>query len=167
MFQQLVNLLDKWVREAGVACSVPLESVLRYWLVLFRETIRGTRYETMRGKRSPRGPLILAFLALVLGVGLLSPAWAIEDTGETGGSEFVPPPKGSGPGQGGSGGGEADPDWWQTDVWGGSPISALPAQDTGESDWIIESRQMTWYVESSLGALRIWLFQLSGHRLGS
>ena len=122
----------------------------------------------MRGKRSPRGPWILAFLALVLGVGLLSPAWANDvDPGDTG-SEFVPPPKGTGPGAGGSGGGgEADPDWWQTDGWARSPISALPAQDTDESGWVIDPRYMSWYVEGALGALKGWLFQLSGHRLGT
>ena len=121
----------------------------------------------MRGKRSPRGPWILAALALVLGVGLLSPAWAIEDPGDTG-SEFVPPPKGNGPGSGGGGGGEADPDWWQTDGWGRSPVGALPAQDTDESGWVVvERRQAMWVVQGAIGALKIWLFQLSGYRLGS
>ena len=122
----------------------------------------------MREKRSPRGPLILAALALVLGVGLLSPAWAADIPGSdsNGGGQYVPPPKGSGPGQGGSGGGEADPDWWQTDGWAGSPIGALPAPDAAGSRSISEPRHVLWVVESSLDAIKVWLFQLSSYRLG-
>jgi hypothetical protein len=135
--------------------------------MLCSETIRGARYEAMRGKRSPRGPLILAALALVLGVGLLSPAWAADppSSGDTG-NQYVPPPKGNGSGQGGSGGGEADPDWWQTDGWAGSAISALPAPDAAVSRSVTEPYRyrFVWIVKGSLEAIQIWLSQLVSHR---
>jgi hypothetical protein len=121
----------------------------------------------MRGKRSPRGPwILLAALALVLGVGLLSPAWAADPVdGNDPGGQYVPPPKGSGPGSGG-GGGEADPDWWQTDGWAGSPTGALPAREEAVSRTVMEPHQVLWIVQGSLQAIKVWLFQLSSHRLG-
>jgi|GEM_PF-1175178 len=122
----------------------------------------------MRGKRSPRGPLVLlAALALVLGVGLLSPAWAGDpiSTNDPGG-QYVPPPKGQGPGSNGGGGGEADPDWWQTDGWAGTPMSALPARDETVSGTVVAPHRMVWVVQGSLETIKIWLLQLSSHRLG-
>jgi hypothetical protein len=151
-----------------MACSVPLQSSLRFCVTLCSETIRGARYEAMRGKRSPRGPwIVLAALALVLGVGLLSPAWAADPskTDDTGG-QFVPPPKGNSPGPGGSGGGEADPDWWQTDGWAGTPIGALPAHEEAVSRSVNEPYRVVWIVQGSLEAIKVWLSQLSSHRLG-
>ena len=122
----------------------------------------------MRGKRSPREPWIfLAALAFVMGVGLLSPAWAADPaTGNDPGGQYVPPPKGQGPSGSGGGGGEADPDWWQTDGWGGSPTSALPARDEAVSRPVVLPHRVMWIFQGSLGAIQIWLSQLISYRWG-
>jgi hypothetical protein len=122
----------------------------------------------MSGKRSPRGPwLVVAALALVLGVGLLSPAWAADPGSTDTGTALVPPPRGNSPGGsgGGGGGGEADPDWWQTDGWSGTSVIALPAHDD-RTLVPTQYRSTTWFGRNYLDAFVNWLLYLSSHRLG-
>ena len=122
----------------------------------------------MTGKQSPRGLWIIAALALLWGVGSLSPAWAAEPGAVGDGSGIIAIPPHSSPpgGPGGTGTGdpgEGDPDWWQTDVWTGSEMGALPALESPTAD---EPRGMLRLVEGPLSAFADWLLQLSGHHLG-
>jgi hypothetical protein len=117
--------------------------------------------DAMRGKHSPRGLWLVAALALLGGVGLLSPTpvWA-EDTGSDDDSGIFSPPRGGTPEPGG---GEADPDWWQTDVWDQAEIVALPAADSPREP---ETRRVLQVVENPILAFVQWLSRLSGHHLG-
>jgi len=116
----------------------------------------------MRGKHSPRGLWFLAALALLLGVGSLTPvsAWAEADQDDDNSGIFNPPRGGVSPEPGG---GEADPDWWQTDVWDDAEIVALPATDSRRAP---ETRRVLQYVENPIHAFIQWLERLGGHHLG-
>ena len=111
---------------------------------------------------------MVAALAFVMGVGLVSPVWAEEAGASDDGSGFFSAPKGgpgAGPGDptGGGRGGESDPDWWQTDVWTGSEMGALPAP---ESPRVEAPRGVLRFVTSSFHRMMTWLSLVGGHRLG-
>lgn len=121
----------------------------------------------MTGKHSPRGLWIVAALALLLGVGLQSPVWAGSPGDNNDGTGFFSDPRGGpggGPGDPGSGrSGESDPDWWQTDVWSGTEVGALPAQDSPRAQ---ESRGFLRLVEDTVRRIMTWLQLVGGHHLG-
>ena len=45
-------------------------------------------------------------------------------------------------------------------------MSALPARDETVSGTVVEPHRMVWVVQGSLETIKIWLLQLSSHRLG-
>jgi len=118
----------------------------------------------MTEKHSPRGLWIVVALALLWGVGSLSPAWAADRGAKDDGTGIpAPPHTGIGGPAGPTGGGEGDPDWWQTDVWTGTEMGALPAPTSPK-----EARPSLTFqlAESSFSDFVNWLLQMSGRHLG-
>ena len=104
-------------------------------------------------------------LALLWGVGSLSPARAADPgTDETWTGLPTPPHTGTGGGAGTSGGSEGDPDWWQTDVWTGAEVGALPVPASPQEE-ASPSRTLR-LAEDTLNAFVDWLLHMGRQHLG-
>ena len=117
----------------------------------------------MTEKHSPRGLWIIVALALLWGVGSLSPARAADPGASEDWTGVPAPPHNGTDGTTGPTGGEGDPDWWQTDVWTGTEMGALPAPTSPNEALPGRTFQL---VESSFSGLVNWLLQMSGRHLG-
>jgi hypothetical protein len=139
------------------------------------ETTPSTRFNAMK-KHTPQGiQVVMTALVVLLGVALLTPAvQAMDNSNDSGGANayYV---GGNSRASGGSGGtpspvpgpgGEADPDWWQTDTWNGHQIGVAPAPAPQESR-VPVLHPVTLVSVGPFGDLVTWIFNWTVRIIGS